>query len=47
MLEDVLVEEVGLVEEEDRVYGLATELLDVGADGVEDGSGGGSRDPRG
>ena len=41
MVEDVLVEEVGLVEEEDGVEALVAELLDVGGDGVEHAGGGG------
>jgi hypothetical protein len=36
MVEGVGVEQVGLVEEEDRVDALLTELLHVRADGVED-----------
>ena len=43
MVERVLVEQVGLVEEEDGVDALAAELLDVGGDGVEDGGRGGRR----
>jgi hypothetical protein len=41
VVEGVGVEEVGLVEEEDGVDALLAELLDVRADGVEDGRGGG------
>lgn len=40
VLEDVLVEEVRLVEQEDRVDLAAAEILDVRADGEEDGGGG-------
>ena len=43
MVEDLLVKEVGLVEEEDRVESLLTELFDVSGDGIEDGRGGGRR----
>src|SRR5258706_2751681 len=41
VVEDVLVEEVGLGEEEGGVEALVAELLDVGGDGVKDASGGG------
>src|SRR5438445_4775698 len=40
MVERVLVEEVRLVEEEDRMDALLGEVLDVGRDRVEDGGGG-------
>ena len=41
VVERVLVQEVGLVEEEDRMDALAGEFLDVGRDGVEEVAGGG------
>jgi hypothetical protein len=41
--EHLLVEEVRLVDEEDRVHALLGELLDVGGDAVEDRRGGGVR----
>ena len=41
VIEGVGVQEVGLVEEEDGVDAVLAELLDVGADGVEDGRRGG------
>ena len=41
MVERVLVQEVGFVEEEDRVDALARQLLDVGRHGVEEVAGGG------
>jgi hypothetical protein len=37
MLEDVLVKQVSLVEEKNGMDALLPELLDVGADRVEDG----------
>ena len=43
VVERVLVKEVRLVEEEDGVEALAAEIFDVGADGEEDGRGGGGR----
>ena len=43
MVEGVLVKQVCLVEQEDRVDAVASEVLDVGADGVEDGRRGGGR----
>lgn len=43
MVEDVLVQQVRFIDEEDRVHALAFELLDVMADGVEDGGRGGFR----
>jgi len=42
MVECVLVEEVGFVEEEDGMDALARELFDVGRHGVEKVAGGGS-----
>src|SRR5512139_1001238 len=42
MVEGVLVQEVGFVNEEDGVDALAGELLDVGRYGVEEVAGGGS-----
>ena len=36
MVQHVLVEQVRLVEQEDRVHALFAELFDVRADGVED-----------
>nr|WP_323379136.1 hypothetical protein [Pyxidicoccus xibeiensis] len=48
MVEHVLVEQVRLVEEEDGVDALATEVLHVAGHGVEDrGRGGGRREPEG
>ncbi len=41
VLQDVLVEQVRLVDEEHGVDVLASELSDVGRDGVEDAGGGG------
>ena len=41
MVESVLVQEVGFVEEKDRVDALARQLLDVGRHGVEEVAGGG------
>src|SRR3954468_18813477 len=41
MVEGVLVQEVGFVEEEDRVDALARQLLDVRRHGVEEVAGGG------
>ena len=43
VVEGVLVQEVRLVEQEDRKDAIATELFDVGGDGVKDGGGGGRR----
>ena len=46
MVESVLVQEVGFVEEKDRVDALARQLLDVGRHGVEEvAGGGGGREP--
>ena len=41
MIEQVLVKQVGLVEEEDRVNAVAAEIFDVAGYGEEDGSGAG------
>ena len=41
MVERVLVEEVGFVEEKDRIDALPPELLDMGGDAMEDRRGGG------
>ncbi len=47
MIEHILVEEVGLVDEEHGVHTLAAEVGDVGADRVEDrGRGGLGREPK-
>jgi hypothetical protein len=44
----VLVEQVGLVEEEDRVNTLAAKIFDVRGDGEEEARGsGGRREPQG
>ena len=44
VIEGVGVQEVSLVEEEDGVHAILAELLDVRADGVEDGRRGGHSD---
>ncbi len=41
MIEDFLSKEMGFVEQEDGMDALASELLDVGADGIEDAGCGG------
>ena len=43
VVEGVLVQEMGFVEEEDGVAAFGGELLDVGGDGVKDAGGGGGR----
>jgi hypothetical protein len=48
VVQHVLVEQVGLVEEEDRVNTLAAKIFDVGGDGEKESrSGGGRREPQG
>lgn len=42
MVQGVLVHEVGFVDQQDRDGALASELLDVFADGVEDVASGGA-----
>jgi hypothetical protein len=47
VVEHVLVEQVGLVEEEDRVNTLTAEIFDVGGNGEEECRGGsGRREPK-
>jgi hypothetical protein len=43
VVEHVLVEQVGLVEEKDGVHALSAEIFDVRGDGEEDGGSGGGR----
>ncbi len=41
MLEDVLMEQMGFIEQKHGMRAFSAELLDVGADGIEDRGGGG------